>query len=82
MARNGGHNTYGLLRIHLEEGMMLKTPTEWLQQPEYTALTVLDPDGWDRKNFDASWAEPITELEFNVRCANSTLIIDRTRTKH
>ena len=34
---------------------------------------VLDPDGWDRKNFWESWAEPITEAEFRKRLAVSTV---------
>lgn len=35
---------------------------------------VLDPDGWDRKNFSASWAEEITQEEFFRRAMASTII--------
>lgn len=35
-------------------------------------VLVTDPDGWDRQNFDASWAEEITEAEFKARLQKST----------
>ena len=35
-------------------------------------MLVTDPDGWDRQNFYASWAEEITEAEFITRLQNST----------
>mgnify|MGYP001612031644 CR=1 FL=1 len=42
-----------------------KTSEQWQQQCEYI---VIDPDGWDRKNFDFSWnMELITLEEFNRR---------------
>lgn len=37
-------------------------------------VTVYDPDGWDRKNFAESWAEVITEEEFDKRVFSSTII--------
>ena len=33
---------------------------------------VLDPDGWDRTNFQESWNEPITRDEFMRRVSKST----------
>lgn len=36
-------------------------------------VTVLDPDGWNRRDFQASWLEPITETEFRQRVAESTV---------
>lgn len=44
---------------------------------------IMDPDGWDRRNFDASWSERITEAEFVSRASMSTArhvapITDRT----
>ncbi len=33
---------------------------------------ILDPDGWDRKNYDKSWGEPITYDEFKERAMLST----------
>lgn len=49
-----------------------RTPDEWLQQPPYKGIVVMDPDGWDRENYAASWGEPITEAEFNRRLCQST----------
>ena len=46
----------------------------WLSQPQFQNFTVLDPDGWDRKNFEESWAEEITEAEFNKRLVASTVV--------
>ena len=37
-------------------------------------VEILDPDGWDRKNFNYSWyKECITEQEYEQRVAVSTL---------
>lgn len=33
---------------------------------------VMDPDGWDRKNFEASWNERITREEYERRVIYST----------
>lgn len=35
------------------------TPDEWLETDEFKGITVLDPDGWDRKNFKEDWARKI-----------------------
>ena len=49
---------------------MLKTSEEW--QKKCTA-TVLDPDGWDRTNYQYSWhEEKITQQEFEKRLVSST----------
>jgi len=42
-----------------------------------SATTVLDPDGWNRKDFQASWNEPITFEEFRIRAIGSTTNMDR-----
>lgn len=42
-------------------------------------LDVLDPDGWDRRNFAQSWAEPITIDEFKRRASQSTVDMRRYR---
>lgn len=34
---------------------------------------ILDPDGYDRVHFEESWAEEITEAEFNTRLLGSTI---------
>lgn len=36
-------------------------------------LFILDPDGWDRKNFNKSIKEKITKIEFWKRCFESTM---------
>ena len=55
----------------------LKSADEWLAMPEFEGITVLDPDGWDRRgaHFEASWAERITKEEFNRRLFRSTLLM-------
>lgn len=45
---------------------------EWLARPEYSGITVLNPDGWDRRNYKASWAEKLTKKEFEQRLSVST----------
>ncbi|MEK6959007.1 MAG: hypothetical protein AABW59_03115 [archaeon] len=50
----------------------LKTSEQW-QEKVKDKLIVLDPDGWDRQNFDKSWKEEkITLKEFKKRCIRST----------
>lgn len=56
--------------------MCLKSSAEWFGSPDYAGIQILDPDGWDRKNFDVSWNELITEDEFCKRLTNSTCIFD------
>jgi hypothetical protein len=53
-----------------------KTSEEWLKElyPDYV---ILDPDGWDRTNFDYSFnKELITEDEFKLRFMKSTIMYD------
>ncbi len=49
---------------------------EWLAEPEYKNLVIVDPDGWDRTpdNWSASWSEKITREEFVSRLMFSTSI--------
>lgn len=42
-------------------------------------ITVVDPDGWDRKDFDNSWSESITEKEFDRRASLSTTFKSENR---
>lgn len=53
---------------------MLKSSADWLQEPAYKGIVVMDPDGWDRSNYAVSWAEEITEKEFNKRLVGSTCL--------
>lgn len=53
------------------------TSDEWLKyHPVLKGRVVTDPDGWDRKNFEASWAESITRKEFERRVMLSTSLAD------
>jgi hypothetical protein len=36
-------------------------------------VIVKEPDGWNRADFERSWAEPITEFEFEQRVSRSTV---------
>ena len=50
---------------------ILKTSEEW--QQIHPDPMVMDPDGWDRKNYQFSWFEElITEGEYFVRRLSST----------
>ena len=48
-----------------------KVSSEWIKKYNYK---ILDPDGWDRKNYDYSFnKEKITRVEFEQRLAISTI---------
>ena len=53
----------------------LKTSAQWAEEK---GVVVLDPDGWDRKNYDYSWnKEEIMEAEFERRKSESTTLVQR-----
>jgi hypothetical protein len=53
----------------------LKTSEEWQKECK---VEILDPDGWDRKNWDFSWyKEKISKEEFEIRMVSSTCILPR-----
>ena len=53
-----------------------KTSQEWFMIDNI--FNVIDPDGWDRKNFQYSWyEEKITYKEFKQRAMASTCMIDQ-----
>lgn len=58
----------------------LKTSKEWLADiPEAERPKILDPDGWDRTNYDYSFNEElITKAEFNIRVMSSTIQMSAT----
>jgi hypothetical protein len=58
-------------------GVEKKSSTEWLKTPGFAGVTVLDPDGWDRRNYEASMAEPITLEEFKHRLSRSSHAVSR-----
>ena len=47
-----------------------RTSDEWVK---HTGIEILDPDGWDRTDFENSWNELISEEEFLLRCYRSTI---------
>lgn len=53
---------------------MKKTSQQWCEQKDMElGKDILDPDGWDRSDFENSWNEMITEDEFNNRVSMSTI---------
>lgn len=55
----------------MSEGI-LKTSDEWQKDIEAWCV-ILDPDGWDRKNYQQSWhEEAISKQEFLKRLGPST----------
>ena len=53
----------------------MKTSEQWNKEPEFSNITILDPDGWDRTNYQFSWfEEQITKEEFEKRMFGSTCI--------
>ena len=60
-----------IMRQAMEESEKTKTSAEWIQECNFK---VIDPDGWDRENWEFSWYhEEITKDEFMRRCISSTL---------
>lgn len=59
--------------------METKTSKEWYDLvPSEYRLKILDPDGWDRSNFQFSFYEElITKDEFKKRISSSTIQCDR-----
>ena len=50
---------------------ILKTSEDWNKEDTFI---VLDPDGWDRSNYQYSWYEElITKDEYDKRFASSTV---------
>lgn len=55
---------------------VLKTSEEWVNDPTYLGLTILDPDGWPRepREFQYHWFEElIDKSEFDRRMLDSTI---------
>jgi len=50
----------------------LKSSNEW-SKTLFPHIQILDPDGWDRSNFQFSWyEEKISKQEFEKRMSTST----------
>lgn len=58
-----------------DENLITKTSEQWLAEiPTAERPVILDPDGWDRKNYDYSFKEElITKKEFDIRVGMSTV---------
>jgi len=55
--------------------MILKTSEEWARE-DISGIVVLDPDGWDRSNYEYSYyKEKITHKEYKIRQMMSTCSI-------
>jgi len=51
---------------------MKKVSSEWIKEYD---CKIIDPDGWDRKNYDYSFnIEKITRKEFEFRLLTSTIL--------
>lgn len=54
-----------------ENNLELRTSAEW--QRLFPNVLVVDPDGWNRKNYQFSWNEElITKEEYDKRVSFST----------
>lgn len=58
------------------KSLIKKSSNDWLKEPQYKNLIILDPDGFDRTDFDNSMAELIDEKEFNRRVSLSTVSLN------
>lgn len=58
-----------IVKTAVTEATELHDSTEWCKILD---VTVMDADGWDRKDFDNSWTEQITRAEFELRAGRST----------
>ena len=54
--------------------MKTKTSQQWYDEiPKELGFVIMDPDGWDRRNYDFSFNEElITKKEFLKRVTGST----------
>jgi len=62
--------------------MKTKTSEKWAKILLKSGEMILDPDGWDRQNFQHSFFEElISEEEFNRRMMFSTVVLFPTEKK-
>ena len=59
--------------IVAEKDSERRTPDEWLKDPQFHGIKVMDPDGWDRKNLAEDWAKPLTLNEMWDKVNESTI---------
>ena len=70
---------YQVLDLTNDENKIIKFINEAQTSEEWQSIfpypKVLDPDGWDRKNYDYSWKEEkITLEEYEARRSQSTCV--------
>ncbi len=53
---------------------LLQSSEQWAKELLPDDLAIMDADGWDRGNFEASWQEPISRTQFLTRLNRSTLL--------
>lgn len=58
--------------VFIKTDNIKKTSQEWMNSGYKNKVTIIDADGWNESDYDKSWAEPITEKEFNKRLSSST----------
>lgn len=52
----------------------LRTSEQWMKYEEFAGTSIMDPDGWDRRNFEYSYYEElITCDEMHRRISQSTI---------
>jgi len=54
-----------------------RQPEDWMGQPEFEGVTIHDPDGWDRANWEESWSIALTLEEMQTRVSRCTVSITR-----
>ncbi len=68
----GDNDLFSQLPDGFHDSRILRTSEEWSK--EDPSVIILDPDGWDRQNFQFSWyEEKITLAEFLRRRMISTI---------
>ncbi len=56
----------------------LRSADEWLTDSEFDWVAIIEPDGWDQRDFHTSWCERISRSEFETRMLRSTIISKRS----
>jgi len=59
-----------------EDKMLKKTSEEWIRDPNYAGLEIIDPNGWPRNpiEFQYHWFEELIDRkEFDRRVFDSTI---------
>ena len=52
------------------------SPDDWLKySDDFIGVTVLDPDGWDRRNYIEDWAKPLTKAVMQEKVSMSTVLV-------